>query len=90
MKKFIPIIFLALAACSGRPPAHLPTAPEAPKQVLVCNAEVTRNQLDIDKTRTGLPLEQQNAVLRTSLAQLKTYVIELEASLTQCGGKVKK
>ncbi len=90
MKKYIVILFLALAACAGRPAAHLPTPPEPTKQVLVCDREVSRTPLDIDKTRTGLPLEQQNAVLRTSLAQLKTYVIELEASFTQCGGKVKK
>lgn len=90
--KLIPVLLitLSLAACAGKPVRNLPTPPEPKQQVVVCNAETSKAPTDLDKAKTGLPLEEQNAILRTSLAQLKTYVIELEASFVQCGGKIKK
>lgn len=98
MKKIISVILLLmLAACGQKPqmvsmPVVQPTTPtqQTTQQVLVCNAEVKKGQLEIDKAAPGLPLEQQNAAIRTSLAQLKAYTVDLEAGFVQCGGKIKR
>lgn len=88
MKKLILIPLFILAACSARHPINSTPQPIIQK-VAVCSASVDRKTPDIDKAKPGLRLEEQNTVMRKSLAQLKEYVIELEASFVECGGKIK-
>jgi hypothetical protein len=38
----------------------------------------------------GRPLEEQDAAFRETIAQLKAYIIQLEAGITGCGGKINK
>jgi hypothetical protein len=39
---------------------------------------------------TGRPLEEQNAAFRESIAELKSYIVALEAGIIGCGGKINK
>lgn len=87
MKKliFIPLL-LFLASCGGRPQT-IP-APPAPIPVVVCDVKVKRVITSLDTAEPGQQLEKQNSILRKALAQLKAYSIDLEAALTECGGKI--
>lgn len=82
---FIPLI-LFLASCGGQP-QPIP-APPAPIPVIVCDVKVKRVVTSLDTAETGQQLEKQNSILRKALAQLKAYSIDLEAALTECGGKI--
>lgn len=88
MKKiiFIPLI-LFLASCGGRP-QNIPAPPQAPIPVVVCDVKIKRVVTSLDTAEPGQQLEKQNSILRKALAQLKAYSIDLEAALTECGGKV--
>lgn len=90
MKKWIiiPVVSL-LAACASTPKSHPVVQPIPTTQVVICDVSVKRKSTDLDHARTGMRLEEQNTVMRKSLAQLKEYVIELEASFVECGGKIK-
>lgn len=94
MKKLIIIGFLALAAC-----AHGPTIPDVPHNSdviqndvpvpVLCKAEIERAQIAIDNAEKGLELEQQNAMLRQTIAQQRAYIQALEAGVIGCGGTIK-
>lgn len=87
----LPVLAL-VSACASTPkkPLMIQPIPAAQtQQVIVCNATVKRKSTDMDTAHTGMRLEEQNTVMRKSLAQMKEYTIELEASFVECGGKIK-
>lgn len=84
----LPVILLATACATPPKVATNPVSTPVVQKVAVCNASVKRKQTDLDKAKPGMRLEEQNTVMRKSLAQLKEYVIELEASFVECGGKI--
>lgn len=92
MKKLIPFILaLTLTACAHqRYTSHevVQPLPQDKKAVVICSVEIKRAQTELDNAQVGLELEKQNAMLRTTIAQLKAYILDLEAGLVQCGGKV--
>lgn len=96
MKKLAILAFLALAACGGDGVEKIPKPPknsdviqnDVPVPVL-CKAEIEKAEIAIDKAEEGLKLEQQNAMLRETIAQQKAYIKALEAGIIGCGGKLK-
>lgn len=92
MKKYMIMPFLLMvSACASTPkkPLMIQPIPAAQTQVAVCDVTVKRKSTDMDTAHTGMRLEEQNTVMRKSLAQMKEYTIELEASFVECGGKIK-
>jgi len=95
VRKLSILAALALAACASHPktipvPQQLEVVErKVPIAVAVPN-QVKRPNLDIDRATQGLPLEKQNAILRSSLMGIAAYVKELEIRLTSAGGKVEK
>lgn len=95
MKKLALLGLLALTACGE----HVATIPPPPKNTevvnndvpvpVLCKAEITKAQIAIDAAEKGLALEQQNAILRETIAQQKAYIQALEAGIIGCGGKLK-
>ena len=89
---------LMLSACAttgigggidpGPPPEKEIVIKEVPVPV-VCKNEVTKPQIDIDGANPEAPLEEQNSILRSTIAQLMVYVNDLRAGFEGCGGKVK-
>lgn len=85
---------MGLAACHG----HVDTLPPPPKNTqtqdvniavpVLCKVTIKKGSADVDEANTGLPLEQQNTILRKSLAQQKAYIIELESGVVACGGAI--
>lgn len=91
MKYWILLPIVALMTACTTAPKSRPVVQPIPAQVsvAVCSATVERKNTDLDRAKVGMRLEEQNTVIRKSLAQLKEYVIELEASFVECGGKIK-
>ena len=95
MKKVIILAAISLSACNI---GHVNTIPPAPSTVTVvhdsvpipvlCATQVTRHKADIDTAKTGTPLEDQDAMLRASVAQQRSYIATLESSIIGCGGKI--
>lgn len=93
--KYWPLMLLVLAGCTkphindiGPPPKQEIIVKEVPVPVL-CKVEVTKPQLDINTVDPDAPLEDQNGSLRATIAQQATYIVDLIAALTGCGGTVK-
>lgn len=91
MKFWILLSIVALMTACTTAPKSRPVVQPIPAQVsvAVCSVTVERKNTDLDRAKVGMRLEEQNTVIRKSLAQLKEYVIELEASFVECGGKIK-
>lgn len=89
---------LALSACAttgiggGKDPGPPPEIKIVEKLVPVpvpCKNEVTKPQIDIDGANPDAPLEEQNSVLRSTIAQLMVYINDLTSGFQGCGGTVK-
>jgi hypothetical protein len=97
MKKFVPLFMaFTLAACGGHP-GRLPPDPSLTDKVevkvpvaVLCEVEIDRAKVKLDEMEQGRPLEEQDAAFRETIAQLKAYIIQLEAGITGCGGKINK
>lgn len=84
MKKII-CLFLLLGGCTTVPtPTHV-VDNLVPIPVL-CKQTVKKQIPSIDDAKPNLPLEEQNVILRTTIAQQKSYIVELEAGVVGCGG----
>lgn len=96
MKKILALAgFFALAAC-GQHPATLPPPPKNTEVVqqniaipVLCKVELAKAKTKLDDMETGKPLEEQTAAMRATIAQQKSYIIQLEAGIIGCGGKIK-
>lgn len=97
MKKILALAgFTLLAACGGQHPATLPPPPKNTEVVqqdipvpVLCKAEIQKAKVKLDDMQEGKPLEEQNAAFRATIAQQKAYIIQLEAGIIGCGGKIK-
>jgi predicted small lipoprotein YifL len=98
MKKYLILAsVMVLAACGGKDDIKLPPPPknsevitqEVPVPVL-CTVELEKAKIKLDSMEKGRPLEEQNAAMRETIAQQKSYIIALEAGIIGCGGKIKK
>lgn len=86
---------LVLASCASKSPITS-TPPAASTKVVeqqvpvpqLCKVEIQKSKTDIEQAPRGLKLEQQNTILRKSVAQLKAYATALEAGILGCGGKI--
>ena len=95
MKKLIiAALALTLAAC-GEHPATLPPPPKTTEVVtrdipvpVLCTVELKRAKVKLNDLQKGSKLEEQNAALRESIAQQQAYIIQLEAGIIGCGGKI--
>lgn len=89
------VLFVSLAACGHVD--QLPPSPEKPAVVLdrdvpvpvLCTVELERVKASIDKAEKGMTLEGQNSMLRQTIAEQKSYIVQLEAGIIGCGGKIK-
>jgi len=88
---------LLLAACGQKKAITLPPPPKNTEVVqqdiaipVLCKVEIQRAQVKLDTMETGRPLEEQNAAFRATIAELKSYIVALEAGIIGCGGKVTK
>lgn len=97
MKKILALAgFTLLAACGGQHPATLPPPPKNTEVItqnipvpVLCKVELDRAKVKLDDMETGKPLEEQTAAMRQTIAQQKAYIIQLEAGIIGCGGKIK-
>lgn len=97
MKKHLALLgLLALAACGKKPLPTLPPPPKITEVVeqkipvpVLCKVEIERAKTKLDNMETGKAMEEQNAAFRETIAQLKSYIVQLEAGIIGCGGKVK-
>jgi hypothetical protein len=96
MKKLAILALLSLAACGDKHVETIPKPPENTEVVqndvpipVLCTVEIAKAEIAIDKAERGLKLEQQNAMLRQTIAEQKAYIKSLEAGIIGCGGKVK-
>lgn len=99
MKKILALaLFTMLAACGGKkenltlppPPKNTEVVQQNIPVPVLCKAEIQRAKVKLDDMEEGKPLEQQNAAMRETIAQLKSYVVALEAGIIGCGGKINK
>lgn len=98
MKKFVILASaFALAACGGKDDIKLPPPPKNTEVItqdipvpVLCTVELERAKIKLDTMEKGRPLEEQNAAMRETIAQQKSYIIALEAGIIGCGGKIKK
>ena len=96
MKRLAILACFLVAACGV---GHIHTIPDSPvvnnvvtndvPVPVLCKAEIAKAQSAIDTAKTGLALEEQNAILRQSLAEQQAYIKALEAGVVGCGGKIK-
>ena len=97
MKKILALAgFTLLAACGGKHPATIPPPPKNTEVVeqkipvpVLCKTEIERAKVKLDSMEEGKPLEEQNAAMRETIAQQKSYILALEAGIIGCGGKIK-
>jgi cell division protein FtsB len=86
---------LMLSACATTDLPKLPPAPintttitvDRPVPVL-CKVDIKKVLISIDTAQIKMKLEEQNAMLRASVAQQKKYITKLEAGVIGCGGKI--
>lgn len=98
MKKILVLASLTLlAACGGKQTITLPPPPKNTEVVtqnipvpVLCTVELDRAKVKLDAMEEGKKLEEQNAAMRETIAQQKSYIIALEAGIIGCGGKIKK
>lgn len=98
MKKILVLACcMTLAACAGNKDITLPKPPKNTDVVIqtvpvpvLCTVELERAKVKLDDMEEGKPLEEQNAAMRETIAQQKSYIIALEAGIIGCGGKIKK
>jgi uncharacterized lipoprotein YajG len=83
-----------LNGCSTKtlrvPPANLEVVTRDVIVPVLCKATVNRSKVAADAAVQGLPLEQQNAILRGSVAVLKGNQKRLESAVIGCGGTVEE
>lgn len=97
MNKLVIIAALLVAGCNDNKLPSLPAPPtnttvvtrDVPIPVL-CKVEIARARTKIDDAQKGLVLEEQNTILRQTIAQQKSYIVALEAGIIGCGGKITK
>jgi hypothetical protein len=96
MKNLLVLTLFALAACGGDHVEKLPKPPENSQVIkndvpvpVLCKAEIAKAEIAIDKAEEGLKLEEQNAMLRQTIAEQKAYIKALEAGVIGCGGSIK-
>lgn len=97
MKKILALAgFTLLAACGGKHDLTLPPPPKNTEVVqqdipvpVLCKVEIQKARVKLDEMEEGKPLEEQNAAMRETIAQQKAYIIQLEAGIIGCGGKIK-
>lgn len=87
---------LALSACGDKRPITLPAPPKTTEVVeqkipvsVLCTVDIKRAKVKLDEMETGHPMEEQNAAMRETIAQQKSYIVQLEAGIIGCGGKIK-
>lgn len=98
MKKILVLAScMTLAACAGKGNITIPPPPRNTDVVIqnvpvpvLCTVELERAKTKLDEMEEGRPLEEQNAAMRETIAQLKSYIIALEAGIIGCGGNIKK
>jgi len=96
MKHLALVAAVLLSACGST--SHMKPLPPSPVNTVVvtndrpvpvlCRAEINRARTAIDVAQRGMKLEQQNAMLRTTIAQKESYIKLLEAGIIGCGGKI--
>ena len=86
---------LVLAACGQKEKITLPPPPKNTEVVtqnvpvpVLCSIELDRAKIRLNDMKEGKPLEEQTAAMRESIAQQKAYIIQLEAGIIGCGGKI--
>lgn len=97
MKKILALAgFTLLAACGDKHDLTLPPPPKNTEVVqqdipvpVLCKVEIHKAKTKLDEMEEGHPLEEQNAAMRETIAQQKAYIIQLEAGIIGCGGKIK-
>lgn len=96
MKKILALAgFFALAACGQKEDLTLPPPPKNTEVVqqdipvpVLCKVEIDRAKVKLDSMENGKPLEEQTAAMRETIAQQQSYIIQLEAGIIGCGGKI--
>ena len=103
MKKIMVItvaVALMLGGCAHTDSGGIRDIPDAPgegpeiieKEVpvpVLCEVEVTAPQMDIYSVPEDATLEEQNAAVRSTIAQQATYILDLIAGVVGCGGNVR-
>lgn len=97
MKKILALAALTLlAACGQKESITLPPPPKNTEVVtqnipvpVLCTVELERAKVKLSEMKEGKDLEEQTAAMRETIAQQKSYIIQLEAGIIGCGGKIK-
>jgi len=96
MKKLSVLAFFALAACGGDKVVSIPTPPQNTTVIhndvpipVMCKVEIEKAKIAINEAKRDLKLEEQNAILRQTIAQQAAYIKSLEAGIIGCGGALK-
>lgn len=88
------LFFLPLSACAPHPQVIPPPPPKQQvitKEVpipVICKVVVQKPEIPIDTAPADKALEDQNALLRSTIAQQDAYIIDLVAAVIGCGGTV--
>lgn len=95
MRKILAILGLVVLSACGEKVGTLPPPPKNTEVVeikvpvpVLCTVEIARQRTKLDRMESGRPLEEQNAAMRESIAQQKSYIVMLEAGIIGCGGKI--
>lgn len=92
MRALVIAALLGLSACASSLPNKPNKVEIIEKKVpvpVLCNEEITKPKTSFDDVKSGLPLEEQNAILRTTIVEQKAYIKDIEAGFITCGGKIK-
>jgi predicted small lipoprotein YifL len=95
VKKILAMMGLVVLTACGEKVGTLPPPPKTTEVVeqkipvpVLCTVEIARQRTKLDRMEQGQPLEEQNAAMRESIAQQKSYIVMLEAGIIGCGGKI--
>ncbi len=99
MKKlvFIGMAALVLAGCETTGGGHVDPGPPPKVQIVIkevpvpvmCKVVVGKPTIGIEDAKPDMDLEDQNSVLRQTIAQQAVFITDLIAGLVGCGGSVK-
>lgn len=91
MKKCLMILgCMSLVGCSttSKDPTNLEIVTRDVPVPVLCQVEIDRAKFAINQAEAGLILEEQNAILRKTIAEQKAYIVALETGIIGCGGKI--